>query len=92
MTNAAPDHVRLASEDLRSVLKRRPPIGRERDLPDAGRSLHTMDTSRRRERRGRLLQGGNEQREHRQKRTLQLTRSSTKLAVEAGKPVECRHA
>ena len=89
--NAAPDHMRLASDDLSAVFKRRPSVGRERDLPHASRTLNAMNTQRRRESRRVQPQGCDERRQHLEERTLQLAWQPTKLAIETSKPLECRH-
>jgi hypothetical protein len=87
-----PDHVRFPGSDLGAVLERRTSIRRECDLPDAGGPLYAMDAQSRRKHRRILLQSSDEHRQHRQKRTLQLARQSTELAIKASEPLERRHA
>jgi len=41
---ASPDHMRLAGDDLRAVLKRGAAIGRPAHLPNAGASLDAFDS------------------------------------------------
>ncbi len=88
----APEHVRLSGDHFVAVGEGCPSIRRERDLPDAIRSLDALDAQDWREDWRVGSERLDERRQHRYERLLELAWQATEFAIESREPLERRHA